>query len=129
MASRTWGPALMVLALCFGTAGARAQTVGPDEAVKPDGAVGQQMALTAAQKSAIYNAVMRQRVRTAGAVIPVAVGAPVPQWAVLAELPDAAAGNNPAAALLKYALVEDDIVVVDPVQMRVVDIIHGAARP
>lgn len=129
MARRIWVPALMVLALFLGTAGACAQTVGPDEAVKPDGAVSQQMALTAAQKSAIYNAVMQQRVRAAGAAIPVAVGAPVPHWAVLAELPNTAAGNDPAAALLKYALVEDDVVVVDPVQMRVVEIIHGAARP
>jgi len=95
MARRIWVPALMVLAFFFGTAGTRAQTVGPGEAVKPDGAV----------------------------------GAPVPQSAVFAELPNAEAGNDLAAAFLKYALLEDDVVVVDTVRMRVVDIIHGAARP
>jgi hypothetical protein len=30
---------------------------------------------------------------------------------------------------LKYAMVGDDVVVVDPVTMRVVDIIHGSTRP
>jgi len=48
---------------------------------------------------------------------------------VFAELPNAEAGNDLAAAFLKYALLEDDVVVVDTVRMRVVDIIHGAARP
>ena len=30
---------------------------------------------------------------------------------------------------LKYAMVEDDVVVVDPVKLRVVEVIHGTNRP
>jgi hypothetical protein len=129
MTSRIWVPFLMVLAFILGMTGANTQVIGPDEAVKPEGGVTQQLALTAAQKSAIYNAVMQQRIRVAGAAIPVAVGAPVSSAAALSELPDMAVADNPAATFLKYAMVEDDIVVVDPVKMRVVEIIHGSARP
>ena len=56
-----------------------------------------------------------------------AVGAAVSRAVPLSELPEDAGIN--AATFLKYAMVEDDVVVVDPIQMRVVEIIHGAARP
>jgi hypothetical protein len=115
-------------ALSFGGAAAVAQTAGPDEAVRPDGAVRQPLALTPAQKSTIYSAVRRQRVR-ATAAVPAAVGAPVALFEALAELPDLAAAGNSSAIFLKYAMVEDDVVVVDPINMRVVDIIHASARP
>jgi hypothetical protein len=120
---------LAALTLCLFTAGADAQTTGPDEAIDANGAVTQQLALTQAQKAAIYNAVLRQRVRTSTTHVPVTVGAPVPPMAELAELPDQAAADAPLVADLKYAMVEDDVVVVDPISMRVVDIIHGSTKP
>lgn len=130
MASRIGVPSLIIVfAVFLGTAGARAQSVGPDEAVKPDGAVSQPLALTAAQRSAIYNAVVRERVRPSTTAIPVAVGAPVSPSIQLAELPEQAAADNPWATFLKYAMVEDDVVVVDSIKMCVVDVIHGGARP
>jgi hypothetical protein len=118
----------LAVALSFGGAAAVAQSAGPDEAVRPDGAVRQPLALTPAQKSTIYNAVHRQRVR-ATATVPAAVGAPVALLEALAELPDLAAADNPSANFLKYAMVADDVIVVDPINMRVVDIIHAGARP
>jgi hypothetical protein len=160
MTGRTWTPfaasllaPFAVFAFFLGIAAAHAQTVGPDEAVNPEGAVTQQLALTPAQKSAIYNAVLRQRVRASNTMIagaiPVAVGAPVSPAVGLSELPEQAAtdmsggdsggdswadsGADPWASsqtmFLKYAMVGDDVVVVDPVTMRVVDIIHGSTRP
>jgi hypothetical protein len=121
------------LALFIGTVAAVAQTVGPDEAVKPDGAVTEQLALTPAQKSAIYNAVLQQRVPASTTRIPVAipveVGAPVSPAVGLADLPDQAAADNFGPMFLKYAMVEHDVVVVDPITMRVVEIIRGNARP
>ena len=133
MIGRIWLPSLVAFAFILGTAGAGAQTVGPDEAVNANGAVVQKLALTEAQKSAIYNAVRRQRPRvstaTVSGAIPVAVGAPVSPAATLADLPDQAAANEPWAAYLKYAMVEDDVVVVDPIGMRVVGIIHGSTKP
>jgi hypothetical protein len=125
MATRIWVPISVAVALFCGTAGARAQSVGPDEAVKPDGAVGAPLALTAAQRSAIYNAVMGERVRPT-AKVRAAVGEPVSPTAALAELPNGAAADNSPVTDLKYALVDGDVVVVDPVGMRVVDVIRGS---
>src|ERR1700722_8276736 len=49
-------PFVVAAILLCGAAGAvHAQTIGPDEAVTPQGRVTQTLALTEAQKSAIYN--------------------------------------------------------------------------
>jgi hypothetical protein len=120
---------LTVLAFLLGPVTASAQTAGPEEAVRAGGVVRQQLALTPAQKSAIYTAVRQQRARSVTTVISAAVGTPVASAVALSELPDQATAGNPWAAFLKYAMVEDDVVVVDPINMRVVDIIHGSARP
>jgi hypothetical protein len=106
-----------------------AQSAGPDEAVQPDGTVRPHLALTAGQRSAIYNIVIRQRANPHADQIFVAVGAPVPPTIDLVDLPDQATANNPSAALLKYAMVHGDVVVVDPVAMRVVDVIGNGAKP
>jgi hypothetical protein len=141
MTGRIWLPPFaasaatftFILALFIGSAAAIAQTVGPDEAVKPDGAATQPLALTPAQKSAIYNAVLQQRVRASTSMVPVAspveVGAPVSPAVGLADLPNQAAADNFGTMVLKYAMVEGDVVVIDPITMRVVEIIRGNARP
>ena len=115
--------------LFFGIAPALAQSAGPDEAVQPDGTVRQNLALTAGQRSAIYNIVIRERAKPHADQIIVTVGAPVPPAIVLVDLPDQATVNNPSAALLKYAMVHGDVVVVDPVAMRVVDVIRNGVKP
>src|ERR1700722_2741101 len=108
---------------------ALAQSAGPDEAIQPNGTVRQNLALTAGQRSAIYDIVIRQRAKPHTDQIIVTVGAPVPPTIALADLPDQATGNNHLAALLKYAMVHGDVVVVDPVAMRVVDVIRNGAKP
>ena len=115
--------------LFFGIAPALAQSAGADEAVQPNGTVGQTLALTAGQRSAIYNIVIRERAKPYADQMSVAVGAPVPPTIELVDLPDQATANNPSAALLKYAMVHGDVVVVDPVAMRVVDVIRNGAKP
>ena len=115
--------------LFFGIAPALAQSAGPDEAIQPNGTVSQTPALTPGQRSAIYNIVIRQRVKPHAEQISVAVGAPVPPTIELVDLPDQATAGNPSAALLKYAMVANDVVVVDPVTMRVVDVIGNGAKP
>jgi hypothetical protein len=133
MSSRIRAIFLTAAALFFAMASAQAQNVGADEAVKPNGAVAARIVLTPAQKGAIYNAVMGERVRASAAAIPTTVGATVSAGAALADLP-AGAGTessltDSASGPLKYAVVANDIVVVDPVEMRVVDVIHGGAKP
>jgi hypothetical protein len=121
--------ALALFGLIFGTAPALAQSAGLDEAVQPNGTVGQTLILTAGQRSAIYNIVIRERAKPHADQISVAVGAPVPPTIGLVDLPYQATVNNPSAALLKYAMVHGDVVVVDPVAMRVVDVIRNGAKP
>jgi hypothetical protein len=121
--------AAALLGLFFGVAPALAQSAGPDEAIQPDGTLRQNLALTAGQRSAIYNIVIRQRAKPHADQISVAVGAPVPPTIDLVDLPDQATADNPSAALLKYAMVHGDVVVVDPVAMRVVDVIRNGAKP
>ena len=108
---------------------AAAQTAEADEAIGPNGVVAQKLALTPAQKNAIYNAVVRQKVPTAGRGIAATVGAPVPPSVPLLDLPSCAALDGTEAGFLKYAMVEGDVVLVDPIRMRVVDVIHNGATP
>jgi hypothetical protein len=122
--------ALILAASLLGATGAAAQSVGPDEAIAPPGSVSQQTVLSPQQRRAIYDAVMRQRVRVAGPAIAALVGAPVPPSLLLHDLPEQPAGSPAGAAddsnvrVLKYAMVADDVVVIDPIAMRVVDVIH-----
>jgi hypothetical protein len=129
MSGRIWLPPFAAIAFFFGTAAAFAQTVGAEESINPDGVAARHLTLTAAQRSALYTAVMQQKVRISINSIPVAIGASVPSTLALRDLPDDAVAEQPWADLLKYAMVEDDVVVVDPIAMRVVDIIRGSARP
>jgi hypothetical protein len=130
-----WLASLMFLAFLLGSTGAFAQAVGPDEVLDAGGAVTQQLALTEAQKAAIYNAVLAHRIRSSAGIpgaVPAVVGAPVSPAVELTGLPDLAAAqasiDDRLATNLKYAMVEDDVVVVDPVRMRVVEVIHRNAR-
>ena len=65
--------------------------------------------------------------RASSTQIQATVGASVSRSVPLAELPDQTGLVD--AAFLRYAMVADDVVVVDPIRMRVVDIIHGHIRP
>jgi hypothetical protein len=123
-----------VAVIFFAAAGmspAVAQALGPNEAhgseaLSSSASMKPNIALTASQKSAIYGAVLRQRLRSASATdIPLIVGAPVPHSALLLALPDEATGDEDAAQFLKYAIVEGNVVLVDSISMRVIDILHG----
>jgi hypothetical protein len=109
-------PVIAALLACFAIV-PEAQTVGTDEA---PGASAAQVALSPAQKRAIYAIVFGQRLRTSAADIPLIVGATVPRSTVLLTLPDEAQGND--LQRLKYATVGDNVVLVDPISMRVIDI-------
>jgi len=121
---------LVVLGTLLAAPAAFAQSAGQDEAVQPRGAAAQSFALTAAQRHAIFNAVFQQPVKPYPMQVAANVGAAVPHTADLTNLPEGAVAGDPATANLKYAMTGNDvIVVVDPVQMRVVDVIHNNAKP
>jgi hypothetical protein len=125
------GPAIFcagALAITAALSPAAAQTAAPDEFVSPKGEVSQPSGLSASQRSAIYNLVVRDRVRIVDTKLAAIVGAPVPPWAELRDLPNQAEGDE-IGALLKYAMVDGNIVIVDPIARRVVDVIRADAKP
>lgn len=124
-----WIPPFTAIALLLGGTVAFAQGASAEEVVDGNGAVSPSLALTQAQKTAIYNAVQRQRIKpSAGALVEPTIGTPVPPTVPLSALPDGAA-EAPGQDALKYAMVADEVVVIDPLTMRVVEVIHGGMRP
>jgi hypothetical protein len=120
---------LVLFMLLSSMCAAAAQTAGPDEAIGARGGIKQKLSLTPAQKNAIYNAVMRQKMPTASRGVTAEVGAPVLPSIPLSDLPSSIVMDDTKAGVLKYATVESDVVVVDPIQMRVIDVIHGGVTP
>jgi hypothetical protein len=80
--------------------------------------------LTPAQRTAIFNAVRRSDKKiTAPAELKPSVGAEAPASMELHVLPDQALLEAPAAKAFKYTMVQNQVVLVDPTNMRVVDVI------
>src|ERR1700733_3058378 len=83
----------------------------------------QNLELTAAQRSAIYAAVSKDRSKMSPQRFPAVIGAEVPPMINLYALPDDIVAGIPAAKLYQCTVVEDKVVLVDPTRMRVVDTI------
>jgi hypothetical protein len=112
----------------LGTASAQ---IGSTPPTIQDGTIGRgdpystQLRLSETQKSAIAEAVRRDNKAAEPSVSFVAsVGAPVPPVIELYMLPDAILADVPAAKRVKYTVMKNQLVLVDPVTMRVVDIIQ-----
>jgi hypothetical protein len=84
------------------------------------------LALTPEERSAILAAVRQDSQKPNSKMPPdsaVSVGVQLPASIALRILPDAALAQAPAAKTLQYTLIGDRGVLVDPTNMRVVDII------
>jgi hypothetical protein len=120
---------MMTLAL-FGTIGlasAQVTTPGTTEQMSPGATMsqGEKLQLNAAQKSAILRAVNQEKNKAAAAPnLRVQVGAVLPESIELYALPDNVVAQVPATAAYRYTIVRNDVVLVDPTSMRVVDIIR-----
>jgi len=103
-----------------GTLERPAETMNPPPLVNPSS----QLQLTSVQKSAILDAVRQDGKKvTAPTNFAVSVGAPVPPQLELYVLPDRALATVPDTRSVKYTVVQNQIVLVDPTTMRVVDVI------
>jgi glucose/arabinose dehydrogenase len=103
-----------------GTPERPAETTNPPPLVNPSS----QLQLTPTQKTAILDAVRQDGGKaTAPTNFVVSVGAPVPPQLELYVLPDRALTTVPDARSVKYTVVQNQIVLVDPTTMRVVDVI------
>ena len=83
--------------------------------------------LTPAEKTAILNAVRQDNAKPSTSTppeSPVSVGVQLPPSIALKILPDAALAQAPAAKTVQYTMIGNQVVLVDPTNMRVVDIIN-----
>ena len=121
--------AMFALVLLGGVGAASAQ-IGSTPPSIQDGTIGRgevnptQWRLTEAQRSAIAAAVRRDNKAAEPSIsfVP-SVGAPVPPAIELYMLPDAILAEVPAAKLVKYTVVKNQLILIDPTNMRVVEII------
>ena len=121
----------LILAADAGEHGAGAQIgSGPDATVAngpvADGMADPKLDLTPAQRQAIYKTVSGDRSKVAPRRFTAVVGADVPPMIELYALPDDAVADNPAIKLYKYTMVQDQVVLVDPTKMRVIEVIGPA---
>jgi Protein of unknown function (DUF1236) len=120
----------LLLLAALGLAGvsgpARAQTPPSTSLGTADPAA--PLALTPAEKTAILNAVRQDKAKPDAKMPPnsppVSVGVQLPASIALRILPDAALAQAPAAKTVQYTLIGNQVVLVDPTNMRVVDIIN-----
>jgi hypothetical protein len=106
---------------------AAAQTADIDEVVNTNG-VAPKLELSATQKSAIYQAVHKDKSKVAPSHFATTVGADVPPMIELYALPDDILANNPVTKLYKFTKVEDQVILVDPTKMQVMAVIGPADR-
>ena len=84
-----------------------------------------QMKLTPAQRIAILEAVLQDGGRTAAPTgFQPSVGVPVPPSVSLRALPNGATAQSPDLYGKKYTMVQNQVVLVDPGTMRVLDILR-----
>jgi len=85
------------------------------------------LALTPAERTAILDAVRQDSQKLNSKMPPdsaVSVGIQLPPSIALKILPDAALAQAPAAKTVQYTLIGNRVVLVDPTNMRVVDVIN-----
>ena len=83
-----------------------------------------QIQLDAAQRAAIITAVRDVKNAPPGHSFNISVGAQVPSSIELYYLPIAALSQAPEVRALKYTMVQNQVVLVDPTNMRIVDVIR-----
>ncbi len=111
----------IVLVLACGINGAAAQ-LGPSGQSPTTNAA--TIKFDAAQRAAIATAVRDTKIPPPGHSFSLSIGAQVPPSIELYALPIAAMSQAPEARTLKYTLGQYQVVLVDPTNMRVVDVIR-----
>ena len=114
--------------MAAGTGFAVAQPLGIEEEVSERGVIAPKLALTPAQRNAIYQEVHKDTSKVAPSRFATNVGADVPPMIELYALPDDILANNPETKLYKFTKVDDQVVLVDPTNMRVIAVIGPKAK-
>jgi hypothetical protein len=114
------------LVLAVSAAIAWAQQPGAMTGTSSTATTSTELQLTPQQRTEIYETVSKQKVsRTPPPPnLHVSVGGDLPASMELYDLPANIAAEIPATKLYKYTLVQNQVVIVDPTKMKVVDIIR-----
>jgi hypothetical protein len=81
--------------------------------------------LTPQQRTEIYQAVAQNKLRTPPPPdMPVTVGAQIPPATELYALPDSVTAEAPSAKFYRYTVAQNRVVIVDPTNLKVVDVIR-----
>jgi hypothetical protein len=80
--------------------------------------------LNAQQRATIYQTLTKNKLSTPPPPMRVAIGADVPPSAELYTMSDTILSEHPAAKMYKYTVVQNQVVIVDPTTLKVVDIIR-----
>lgn len=108
----------LVLFFATGVAPIAAQTAGITE---PSTA----LRLTPQQRTEIYAAVAKTKLRTPPPPdLSVAVGAEIPPVTELYALPESVTAEVPSAKFYRYTIAQNQVVIVDPTNLKVVDVIR-----
>jgi hypothetical protein len=83
-----------------------------------------QIQLTPEQKRAIFTAVKDTKIPPPSNVVTAVAGAQVPPSIQLYDLPIDALAQAPEVKLLRYTMVQNQVVLVDPTNLRVVEVIR-----
>ena len=109
---------VLVLMVAMGLAPATAQTGGITEPSPV-------LQLNAQQRAEIYEAVGKSKLRTPPPPdIPVTVGAQIPPVTELYALPDSVTAEVPSAKFYRYTVAQNRVIIVDPTNLKVVDVIR-----
>jgi hypothetical protein len=111
---------MLALAVGAGVSFGHAQT---NDVGTPGTSAEQKLDLTPAQRNAIYASVSKDNSKKSPQRFSTAVGAEVPPMIELYSLPDDVLAANPSAKMFEYTVVQDQVVLVDPTKMRVVEVI------
>jgi hypothetical protein len=115
--------AVFAAGLIAGATAAQAQTTVITREPRPPAAVvtTEPLQLSPVQRQTIYRTIVRERVRPARPTVEYRVGTRLPQEVELYSVPNAVAVEVPAIRRYKYMMVNDRVVLVDPVTSEVVD--------
>jgi len=81
--------------------------------------------LSAQQRTAIYQTVIKDKVRTPPPPgTPTNVGAQIPATTELYALPESVTKESPSAKFYRYTIVDNRVVIVDPTNLKVVEVIQ-----
>ena len=122
------GAIVLALLASVGVASAQSPTspTVPAPAAKSQDSMrqGGSLQLSAQQKAAIFQSVTKERVKSPPpANMQVSVGAQIPASIELYTLPANVVSEVPAAKAYKYTVAQNQVLIVDPTNMKIVDVI------